>query len=588
MTQKLVPNPDPAIDFPPPGRPVSDYFPIDVAQPDADMFEIGLTLGGTVSAAAYTAGVLDFLIQALDAFTLAKLSGGPNHRVRIKIGTGASGGALSCALLARMLNSAFPHCESATPADVRARNPLYDCWVNEIDIVDMLQRSDLDRTGKLDALLNADKIDAVGTAIASYRGLALGTPGTDTPAIRDYVEPLLPLVLTLTNLRGVPYCSDFRGTSGRPEYYTDHADHIRYLVDLSGENAQFGQRLQPYETGISDLAQPNVMPWPVLIHGGRGSSAFPVGLPPQVVARDPQHYRYRYAVIDGEARWLRPAWPYMMPIGSGPTTPYQFLCVDGGCFNNEPTIFARQWIEGIQGDHVDDGRLSHRAVVLVDPFADMPDYGLVADGGIFASAGATISAWKSGGRFETADLDLFTAEDVYSRFLVNPVRTDANGTMLTGGDALATYSMAAFGGFLCRAFREHDFMLGRRNCQQFLRANFVLDQANSLFNGWTPGQRQQFGGAAPGFLPIVPLIGRLADEIPQPTWPKGAFQPSTIHDLLDSRLEKAISIETKPIVDAQSFIVRGILNLVIPHLHGMGTDQAIAAITDALKSADLL
>ncbi len=44
---------------------------------------------------------------------------------------------------------------------------------------------------------------------------------------------------------------------------------------------------------------------------------------------------------------LRPSWPYMIPVGDGPAKPYEFLTVDCGCFNNEPTEFARQWLAGV-------------------------------------------------------------------------------------------------------------------------------------------------------------------------------------------------------------------------------------------------
>ena len=39
-------------------------------------FEIGLVMAGSISAGAYTAGVIDFLVQALDQWEQAK--GGPD------------------------------------------------------------------------------------------------------------------------------------------------------------------------------------------------------------------------------------------------------------------------------------------------------------------------------------------------------------------------------------------------------------------------------------------------------------------------------------------------------------------------------
>ena len=45
-------------------------------------FEIGLTLTGSVSAGAYTAGVIDFLLQALDEWDKAKQSDRQNYQER--------------------------------------------------------------------------------------------------------------------------------------------------------------------------------------------------------------------------------------------------------------------------------------------------------------------------------------------------------------------------------------------------------------------------------------------------------------------------------------------------------------------------
>jgi hypothetical protein len=67
-------------------------------------FQIGLTMSGAISAGAYTAGVLDFLIEALDAWEDARNGPDadtvPNHRVGIKVMSGASAGAITAAISA--------------------------------------------------------------------------------------------------------------------------------------------------------------------------------------------------------------------------------------------------------------------------------------------------------------------------------------------------------------------------------------------------------------------------------------------------------------------------------------------------------
>lgn len=588
MTGQLVPNPDPRIAFPVPDGDVGQYFPLVTSSPMPDTFEIGLVLGGTVSAAAYTAGVIDFLIEALDAWTVAKTRGdaaAPLHKTIIRILSGTSGGGISCVLLARTIGSAFPPCTEMTTPEERALNPFYNVWVNQIDMTDLLQTDDLDGSGPLTSLLCPQKLDVVSDQMARYRGPPLGLNGT--PHKRDYIEPLLPVVLTLTNLRGIPYSAYFRGPSKRPEFYVDNADHFRFRVDVTGTNPPAPETLKPYEVGISETAANGVQPWITIIHVARGTSAFPVGLPPQTIARDPQHYRYRYAVIGPDAEWLRPAWPYMLPVGSEPDSPYQFLCVDGGCFDNEPIEFARQWLAGVLGQNEQRGDRAHRAVVLVDPLVGAPGVGLIMDAGILSTGGATLSSFIAGSRFETADLDLFTAEDVFSRFLVNPVRTEENGMTLSGGAALATACLGAFGGFLSSAFRAHDFFLGRRNCQQFLRNNFTLPPNNALFARWTEAQREKYRDSD-GFLPVVPLMDSVAGEIRQPSWPRGAFTPESIKDLIEKRLARFAEVGAAGVTGPPKAPMSWLLDWAASGLASAGAGKVIEIVTKGLQTANLL
>lgn len=422
----LLPNTDFTIGFPVPEKSVDAYFPLVAPAPQNQTFEIGLVLGGTVSAGAYTAGVIDFLVEALDAWTVAKAqqdSEAPAHDIKIRILSGTSGGGVNSVLLARALGYAFRHPGPGVSQEALTKNPLFHVWVNQLDIQGLLRTTDLQREDTISALLCADGIESASAAAGAYKGEPLGTLGT--PAVRSYVEQLLPVVLTLTNLRGIPYSSDFRGTTGRSEYYVDRADHMRFVVDITGQHPPSADMLRPFEVGISDRSAPSVQPWSTIVRAARGTSAFPVGLPPQTISRNIEHYRYRYLTIQTEkgleAVWQRPAWSYMIPVGADNATPYQFLAVDGGCINNEPIEFARQHLAGVLGHNAHDAREAHRGIVLVDPFADKPDIGLLADAGILQTAGATLSAMIGAGRYATADLDLFTDENVYSRFLVNPI-----------------------------------------------------------------------------------------------------------------------------------------------------------------------
>ena len=96
-----------------------------------------------------------------------------------------------------------------------------------------------------------------------------------------------------------------------------------------------------------------------------------------------------------------------------------------------------------------------------------------------------------------------------------------------------------------------------------------------------------FGKDAPGFLPVIPLMGSVSATLDAPKWPKGAFEPSSIHDALDARLGKLADLAAKDLLGSQGWPTSWILNLIVGKLRDGGTDKAIAAITTALQDADL-
>ena len=99
---------------------VKQWFLDNPAVPDGT-FELGLVLGGTVSAGAYTAGALDFLIEALDCWEAVRgQPDTPQHRVVVKVITGTSGGGVNAAIAARALNFEFPTSAKPPPSPMTA------------------------------------------------------------------------------------------------------------------------------------------------------------------------------------------------------------------------------------------------------------------------------------------------------------------------------------------------------------------------------------------------------------------------------------------------------------------------------------
>lgn len=73
-------------------------------------FEIGLVGAGAISAGAYTGGVIDFMVQALDEWYDAKTKNQkvPPHDVKLSVFSGASAGAITAALATGYLGRINP------------------------------------------------------------------------------------------------------------------------------------------------------------------------------------------------------------------------------------------------------------------------------------------------------------------------------------------------------------------------------------------------------------------------------------------------------------------------------------------------
>jgi hypothetical protein len=112
-------------------------------------FKIALAMSGAISAGAYTAGVFDFLMEALSEWEKHKLDehgrprpGVPQHRVSIVSLAGASAGAITAALGVTSAARGLKETGDRTPVpgkDAFHNLPeLYSAWVDSIDFQDQM------------------------------------------------------------------------------------------------------------------------------------------------------------------------------------------------------------------------------------------------------------------------------------------------------------------------------------------------------------------------------------------------------------------------------------------------------------------
>ncbi len=545
---------------------------VETAEKQAKEFHLGLTMSGAISAGAYTAGVFDFLIEALDEWEKARPNGPgaaavPNHRVGIKVISGASAGAITAAIGAVALADAdeTPLFFDEEKQRIKCYLPkLYDAWVVKPTLVaetagatDFLTTTDLagpappdvdDFSRSSDAprppegaarpvtsLLNSRLLDEIARAALEVKAVRR--------APRAYISETLHIYLTLTNLRGVPYEVSFEGG----DYgMISHGDRVHYAVTGLGgwttqsafSDADSARDLSSVWLEDGDRRKPL---WHDFTVCALASAAFPVGLAPRHVAattaeyagKSASHPKFRRFPNDDLADRgnIQPPWSDAPPD-------FPFMTADGGTIDNDPFEYARFALKKLTDQGALERRIdpnfdtADRAVIMVSPFPEAkpirPAGKPAAD--ILSIVSALLPSLIDQARFKPSELVLAADPDYASRYLIGPRRAGADGKLALY--PIASGLLGGFGGFVSRKFRDHDFQLGRRNCQRFLQSVLTLPATNPLIRSWPDalpkekfkgGQPQATAGAAaPDVYCIIPLLGTASaeNEVALPVWPR--------------------------------------------------------------------
>jgi hypothetical protein len=560
----------------------------------AKTFEVGLVCAGAISGGAYQAGVLDFLLQALEEWYKAKDDPSidqnlvPPHEVSIKVITGASAGGMSAAIFTSMTGDNPCHI-SDWLYPVPSGNRLYDAWVGIIDIAQLCGIDDLDsdKLAPVTSLLNSSIIDVIASA-------AISKPyGPRRP--RYFSDPLQ-VGLSIANMGGVPYVikmvtsTNPPGTNGLN--IRIHADYREFYLTTSGKN------------GSGVILEPNIANgWEVLKETAKATGAFPIGLAPRITSRDVSDYSSRNWCIPKAACTQSgdkcfDAVP-IEPVWLETPTSYSFLTMDGGTMNNAPTELAREKLMGGACMRLERrGDLADKGLLLIVPFPgfDPPvstNFQLEphkANLSLLNLAASLMGAWLEQARFKTEELVLAADEEVYSEFLIGP---SDGATLLPKEDPrhidISGATLFGFGAFLFRDFRDHDFQLGRRNCQRFLETSFALPEENPLFTEWPNQLRTTLAVADPTgpHLPIIPLFGTARAEVPRPFWPrKSTNDINKLRVVIGAR----IGAVAQRLADTLPSVPLKWLAKIVLQFGGAGklTDVAMQKIQDSLREHDLM
>jgi len=442
-------------------------------------FKLCLTMAGAVSAGSFTGGVLDYLIETLTLWEEAKATNRklgvnhpeynhsvPMHNVEIDVLSGASAGGITGTLtLMSLLSKNHKPVNRSNPKG--EDNLFYKCWVKMADddksktLEKLLNTNDLSKNKIPESLLNSIAIDKIANEALTINSEVRYPP---------FVSKDLDLILTTTNLRGLNFKVDFSGDSktNSANIITNHGGFFRYKV----KNELFERGVPPQEDSlfyVLDLSENQDINY--LKDATLSTAAFPIGLKSREIEISKKY-------IERYPKYLFGMRKGISPLILDNEESYKFNSIDGGLINNEPYGIG---IKVLNEKNKTLKTNDNYAVVMVDPFPNQDN-----NPSLFNSERDILSVAK--GMFKALrNQVMFNQDGIFealslsdrTKFLVAPSRkTILNGEAIREQHHLASSPISGFSGFMDEKLRKHDFELGRKNCQDFLRYHFSVKEEN--------------------------------------------------------------------------------------------------------------
>jgi hypothetical protein len=511
-------------------------------------FHLAITMAGAVSAGAYTAGVMDYLLEVLDQWedmkTKQKFAGKlPTHNIKIEILSGASAGGMTACVSSIVLHQKDKHSVTfETKKEDRKKNRLYNSWVNLGHGKNSMTGSKaiFELFGEKD--IKAVKGENVEFPISVFDSLIIRKIADDATELNDtderkeiklpnYVADNFNTFVTLTSLKGFKKTISLQShtTGGYDATYTttDHRDVMMFNFGEKIEKGVINVNLSQDEKDSQGLK--------LLRDAAVSTGAFPIGL--------------EYGFIERKAEYINENVLMQEIHGRTNIVPrdekYASAMIDGGLINNEPfeltEILLKQKIKDLYGKE-DELRYS---MLLIDPFpsdtvevsTEIHDLGNIpnnrypysfrdAIGQLISVARTQLLVKTNVNHQKNTSKSKLTnmIEDALNQnqintFLIAPRRKSLiNGEkeIADGSKAIACGTLGGFGGFLDIRFREHDFFLGRNNCKSFLKNHFKfkvdkLDKDSPFYNSYSEESKKVFliKNKEAEWLPIIPDVNIL-------------------------------------------------------------------------------
>ncbi|TXD82135.1 hypothetical protein ESY86_15830 [Subsaximicrobium wynnwilliamsii] len=506
-------------------------------------FHLGITMAGAVSAGAYTAGFIDYLIEALELWEEQKLiitnkifknetltnyeKKIPLHNVCIDVLGGASAGGMVGMITALSTYSKMPPVKK--PTNDKTGNILYDSWVLLDDDIDVSLKNNVTTFQKMlytddfevnpdgiPSLLNSKSIDRIADKV--FNELVSLEKKRERP---NYISEDLRVLVTLCSLRGIPFELNFeRITSANFPYSPGHRmnehmiiAHFKIKYDEKLDKDVY-LKFDPYDKDSEELLKLCT----------KATGAFPIGLAPR-------HFEGKLSteyIKNCILRNLEIKDEDKSAINIKLDDEYfDFTDIDGGTINNEPYSEVVQVLEEVSPNH--DRKFPMFGTIMIDPFPNFYDQDefkpkknplkdLVFQKSFWSVIPEAYFTFREQVRVKHSG----SFYKDYFRLLIFPVKWEQNG-VLKNHPPIACGALGGFGGFLDIEFRKHDFFLGRNNARNFLRGFFMLEyneeKLHPLFSGLNQEAvdtfRRKIKNAEESetiYFPIIPDLNFISDK----------------------------------------------------------------------------
>lgn len=510
---------------------------------------LGICMAGAVSAGAYTAGVIDYLLETLETWEKAKNEGRnvPTHRILISAISGSSAGGIISVMLPKIFYiDGQPHVSLNNPGQTepeKAKNILYNTWINfylkeDRNILeDLLDPSDILESKGLHSLLNSEFKKRVAKEVLE------NTPTTRTD-VPPYVEKNLDVIVALTNTSGYTFNVPFKnnnpkGNQPAEDAYTviTHRDLAHFVItdEYDPNQKPFQRGKIPYNP--KSLLHEDNRP---VSDAARGTSAFPVGFISEKMVRPWDIVAQNDLLFKNKREIGEKILPEELKGRNGEPN-FVTYNVDAGTVNNEPfehikTVLEKRYyresipkptdlkeaveaVEHVKAESTNQVDFEKKnanpdsfksTILLIDPLPDTVSSNHFDKTSLKDLVPQLLALLRNQAKFKPELIEEAVDTNDFSKFIIAPRRRGQDKKRINGYQALASGALGAFGGFLNKEYLKHDFYLGRRNCQSFLQHHFVVeaDTDNEIFvEGYKdPEVRKQFlyRKGNKDYLPIIP------------------------------------------------------------------------------------